>query len=117
MCSIPALADDCRRAAVLISSLPVTGPCPGPRVIDAHDLWEKGAQTISFGEDARSGGSAAAPLRVETVAEGRGARPWAPVRHRRELIAPAPSEPEITASSGKDAESASGSAGAVAASQ
>jgi competence protein ComEC len=111
-----AFADDCRRAAVLISSLPVTGPCPALRVIDAHDLWEKGAQTISFAEDSGLAGGAA-PVRVETVAEGRGARPWATVRHRRELIAPAPSGPEITASSGKDGEGASAPAGLEAAFQ
>jgi competence protein ComEC len=44
-----ALADDCRRAAVLIANLPVTELCLGPKVIiDARDLWEKGAQTVTI---------------------------------------------------------------------
>ncbi len=45
-----ALADDCRRASILITSIPVTQPCPGPQlIIDAHDLWENGAQTVTLG--------------------------------------------------------------------
>jgi competence protein ComEC len=54
-----ALADDCRRAVILIATMPVTEPCPGPDVIiDARELWEKGAQTIILG---RGPGAAFAP--------------------------------------------------------
>lgn len=80
-----ALADDCRRAAVVVSPLPVAQPCPHPAaVIDARALWEKGAHALYI----EPGG-----IRVETVAESRGRRPWVTVRSRRELIAPAPAEP------------------------
>jgi competence protein ComEC len=81
-----ALADDCRRASVLITPLPVGESCTGPDiVIDALALWEKGAHTISFGANR---------LRTETVAQMRGARPWVILRQRRELISPAPDAPE-----------------------
>jgi competence protein ComEC len=80
-----ALADDCRRAAVLITPLPAPENCSGPDVlIDAPTLWEKGAHTISLGPNG---------FRVENVAETRGKRPWVIARHRRELINPAPDAP------------------------
>jgi competence protein ComEC len=89
-----ALADDCRRAAVLITPLPVGDNCTGPEVvIDAHALWEKGAHTIRFGADR---------LRIETVAQMRGARPWVIVRHRRELISPAPDAVETARKQDRD---------------
>jgi competence protein ComEC len=47
-----AFADDCRRATVLIASLPVPEPCSGPEVIiDARDLWEKGAHGVMISAD------------------------------------------------------------------
>lgn len=55
-----ALADDCRRASVLIASIPVTEPCPAPLVlIDARDLWEKGARTVFLGGSAGASGRVA----------------------------------------------------------
>ncbi len=88
-----ALADDCRRASVLIASLPVTEPCAGPElVIDSRDLWEKGAYVVRF---APGSGAAADAIVAENVAEARGVRPWVVVRHRRELIQPAPEAPQV----------------------
>ncbi len=100
-----ALAEDCRRAVVL-TALPVTGSCPGPQVIiDKHSLWEKGAQTIRF--DREMGEEGVGPgIRIETVAEGRGVRPWAIVRHRRELIAPVPGEAEASGKGGNESDPA-----------
>jgi competence protein ComEC len=148
-----ALADDCRRAAVLIASLPVTEPCPGPEVIiDARDLWEKGVHTLTIspapiasgspgegtspGQGADSGlgaggvhprsadesrgvaqaesassraevhaqsiGQSRGGIQVETVAEGRGTRPWVVTRHRRELIPPVSDEPRVAEKPAKD---------------
>jgi competence protein ComEC len=76
-----ALADDCRRAAVLIASLAVTENCPGPQmVIDARDLWEGGAHTLTI--DPVTGA-----IMAQNVAKARGHRPWVVIRRRRELIA------------------------------
>jgi competence protein ComEC len=81
-----ALADDCRRAAILITPLSVTVPCPGPEaIIDAQALWEKGAHVIRIADGA---------IHVESVADSRGVRPWVIVRHRRELIPAVPAAPE-----------------------
>lgn len=64
-----ALAEDCKVAAVLIAVMPVRRhDCPAPElVIDRFKLWREGAHALWFDE---------AKIRVETVAEGRGVRPW-----------------------------------------
>jgi len=91
-----ALGDDCRRAGVLITPLPAGENCTGPDVvIDAGALWEKGAHTIRIGP----GG-----IVVQSVAESRGKRPWVIVRHRRELIRPAPDAPIAAGKSRRDME-------------
>jgi competence protein ComEC len=93
-----ALSDDCRRAAVLITPLPVKDACPGPQaLIDAQALWEKGAHTVTFGESGIS---------VSNVAEGRGNRPWVIARHRRELIAPAVPDPATAGRPTRDSDDA-----------
>ena len=67
-----ALDDDCRTAALIVSAVPVRGPCPSARaVIDRFDLWREGAHAIWL-ED---GGA-----RIESVTDWQGARPWAPHR-------------------------------------
>jgi competence protein ComEC len=67
--SVQALADDCRRATVLISAAPVRRACPNPKLmIDRFTLWRNGAHAIwltSSGPVARS------------VRDARGVRPWA----------------------------------------
>ncbi|WP_088342504.1 MULTISPECIES: ComEC/Rec2 family competence protein [Rhodomicrobium] len=73
-----ALADDCRRAAILIADFPLPAGCTQPElVIDSRDLREGGAQTLRVGEGRIS---------VRTVAEDRGRRPWAIGYRRRQTI-------------------------------
>jgi len=63
-----ALADDCAVANLVISREPVSGRCKGPElVIDRFDLWRQGGHAIWLGEK---------EIRVETVRERRGDRPW-----------------------------------------
>ncbi len=69
--------DDCAVADVVVSAVPVRGPCPSARVIiDRFDLWRSGAHALWF-----ENGS----VRVETVRDRQGERPWVagPVRRRR----------------------------------
>ncbi len=62
------LADDCAVASLVISREPVRGRCKGPDlVIDRFDLWREGGHAIWLGEQ---------EIRVETVRERRGDRPW-----------------------------------------
>ncbi len=69
-----ALADDCRNADIIVSFVPVRGPCPSARlVVDRFDVWRSGAHAIWL-----SGGG----NRVETAAGQRGRRPWVET-HRR----------------------------------
>jgi competence protein ComEC len=90
-----AFADDCRRAAVLITPLAAEN-CAGPDiVIDARSLWEKGAHAIRIGPDG---------MKVETVAEARGKRPWVIARHRRELIKTVPDVPVAAGKPRREAE-------------
>jgi competence protein ComEC len=66
--------EDCRVADILISQRPVHGHCPTPSlVIDRFDLWRHGATAIWL-----DGGK----IRVRTVAEYQGTRPWASRRDR-----------------------------------
>lgn len=65
-----ALADDCRRADLVIALYPVKttqgGSCGG-RLIDRRQAWDKGAHAVWFTRDG---------FRVETVNGIRGSRPW-----------------------------------------
>jgi competence protein ComEC len=79
-----ALAEDCRVATVVISIVPVRGRChSAERVIDRFDLWRQGAHAIWLGDDG---------IRVETVRDYRGVRPWAPAPEARRRVTPAASE-------------------------
>ena len=63
-----ALAEDCRRAALVVATVPVRDLCRGPEtVVDRFDLWRDGGHAIRL----EPGGA-----RVESVASRRGARPW-----------------------------------------
>ena len=67
-----ALAQDCSRAAILITPLDIAGSCPAPRlVISRKTLKEQGASAIFIEPDG---------LRVENAAALRGVRPWSPLR-------------------------------------
>ena len=69
--------DDCAVADIVVSAVPVRGPCPSARlIIDRFDLWREGAHAIWFdGQD----------VRVDNVRRVQGARPWvtAPIRRQR----------------------------------
>ena len=63
------LAEDCDRSDFVVSLVPSSGPCAAPLgVIDRFDLWRSGAHAVWISEHA---------VRIETVAEVQGNRPWA----------------------------------------
>ena len=65
---VGALGEDCRRADIVISAIPVRRDCEQPElVVDRFDVFRNGATALSFEE----GG-----IRVETVNGARGTRPW-----------------------------------------
>ncbi|MGP1253037.1 MAG: ComEC/Rec2 family competence protein [Kiloniellales bacterium] len=68
-----ALPEDCRRADLIVAPFPVPGGCrrlqdDPPRMIDRFDLWREGGHAVTLGEDG--------DLRIETVRQSRGTRPW-----------------------------------------
>lgn len=64
---IEALAEDCARAAIVVSATPIGRDCRGPKlVIDRFDVARSGGYAVWFGP----------ALRVETVEGERGQRPW-----------------------------------------
>jgi competence protein ComEC len=77
-----ALRDDCRDAQVLVLRFTRAAPCAGPRVVvDRQALRSQGAHAIFLeplaGVAAEEGHDGTATgLRVETVADLRGSRPW-----------------------------------------
>jgi competence protein ComEC len=63
-----ALVDDCARAKVVVSAVPIRRSCDGPElVLDRFDVARDGATALTFGADG---------IAVETVAAVRGKRPW-----------------------------------------
>lgn len=66
-----ALTEDCRTADVVVAQVAVLIRCAAPTVIDRIDLWRTGATALWFDDGA---------VRVRTVADVRGVRPWTPVR-------------------------------------
>jgi len=62
-----ALLEDCWRADVVISLVPVRRHCPAPIVIDRFDLWRNGAHALWVRDDT---------IEVKTVNGERGDRPW-----------------------------------------
>jgi len=70
-----ALPEDCRRADIVISAVPVRGSCGAARlVVDRFDLWRDGAHAIWLEADG---------VRVETVSGVNGNRPWSPAKTSR----------------------------------
>jgi competence protein ComEC len=66
--SVAALRDDCAVADIVVSTEPVRGRCPAARrVIDRFDLWREGAFALWLTPEA---------VRVESVRQWRGDRPW-----------------------------------------
>ncbi len=67
------LAEDCRRASVVISSVPVRWNCPSAHlVIDRFDLWRYGGHAVWLDGP-----------RIVTVADVQGNRPWSTKRRPR----------------------------------
>lgn len=67
-----ALDEDCRYATVVISAVPVRYACPSARMlIDRLDLWREGGHALWLDPNG---------VRVESVDEWRGVRPWAPAK-------------------------------------
>ncbi len=66
-----AVAEDCARADIVVAAVPVRRNCAAALVIDRFDLWRDGAHAIRL-----DGG-------VESVAAGRGDRPWVAKREPR----------------------------------
>ena len=63
-----AIAEDCVWADILISKRPVQDKsCQASKVIDYFDVWRYGAHAIWIGVN---------QIKVETVQEQRGKRPW-----------------------------------------
>jgi competence protein ComEC len=62
-----ALAEDCRVATIVISAAPLGAHCRGPKfAIDISDIGRTNGYAIWLGP----------PLRIETVEQHRGSRPW-----------------------------------------
>ncbi|MBN9534026.1 MAG: ComEC/Rec2 family competence protein [Alphaproteobacteria bacterium] len=75
-----AIAQDCVRAAIVISARPARRLCSGPRlVIDRFDTAREGGYAIWFDEK----------FKVKTVSAARGERPWNPKRNPRPPVKPA----------------------------
>ena len=70
-----ALADDCPLAGAIISTLPLRRNCLQASIrIDWFDLWRNGSHALWIDDDGK--------MRVQSVAQSRGQRPWTPVRQR-----------------------------------
>jgi competence protein ComEC len=64
-----AFADDCRRAAIVVSNIVSPKSCSRPKaVVDFFAAPREGTHAIYIEDDGK--------LRIETVAQGRGRRPW-----------------------------------------
>ncbi|HJW40609.1 MAG TPA: ComEC/Rec2 family competence protein [Rhizomicrobium sp.] len=72
---IDALAEDCAAAAIVVAAVPARRACNGPRlVVDRFAVARSNGFAIWFGP----------PLRVESVEQSRGLRPWsAAAQYRR----------------------------------
>ncbi len=70
-----ALAEECARADIIVAQIPINRLCPKARVkVDRIDLWADGAHALYL--DGQS-------IRIETVAQSRGVRPWSRTVSRR----------------------------------
>jgi competence protein ComEC len=74
-----ALAEDCAVADLVVSLVPVRRACAGTPVIDRFDLWRDGTHAVWL---------EAWGLRIESVRERQGDRPWVPRQERARKTAP-----------------------------
>jgi competence protein ComEC len=71
-----ALREDCHKAHILLAAIPVWGACPIPDiVIDRFDVWRDGAHALWI-----DGGN----IKIRSVREARGNRPWVRNRQHKE---------------------------------
>ena len=68
-----ALTEDCRDVDLVVSPIAAHRACRGPLVIDRIDTWRRGGHAIWLDPDG---------IRVETVGDWRGVRPWAAAPER-----------------------------------
>ncbi len=70
-----ALAEDCRMATVVVSTVPVRKPCTAAAtIVDRFDLWREGGHALWLARDG---------ARVLSVRAAQGERPWVPKRGPR----------------------------------
>jgi len=70
--AVSALPDDCIRARIVISTISLHGNCQGPELlVDRSDTLKSGAMSVTF---------YGANKVIDTVAAGRGDRPWTRVK-------------------------------------
>ena len=70
--------DDCDRADMIVSVIPIRGRCAHPTAtIDRFDVWRHGAHAVWI--------DAAGGFRIESVAASLGDRPWVLDRMRGSL--------------------------------
>ncbi|MBF0336051.1 MAG: ComEC family competence protein, partial [Alphaproteobacteria bacterium] len=62
-----ALPEDCAAADAVVATIPVRKSCAAKLVIDRFDMWREGAHALWIEEDR---------IRVESVTDHQGARPW-----------------------------------------
>ncbi|GAB5468991.1 MAG: ComEC/Rec2 family competence protein [Rhodospirillales bacterium] len=76
-----ALREDCQGVDLLIAKSPVPRGClPGGPTIDRFDLWRDGTHAAWLSAEA---------VRIRSVAEARGARPWSPPKQsKRRVVLP-----------------------------
>lgn len=65
------LEHGCADADLVVSPVPAWRRCRGPLIIDSIDIRRKGAHAVWLDPGS---------IRIETVADWRGVRPWAPAR-------------------------------------
>jgi len=69
-----ALDEDCRRADLVIATMPSRGVCRRTPVIDRFDTWRNGSYAVWLESDT---------VTVESIHDWRGERPWVPPRFAR----------------------------------
>jgi competence protein ComEC len=88
--SAEALFEDCSRADLVLSAVPIRGRCSAPSAtIDWFDLWRGGAHAVWIERDGA--------FRIETVAESLGDRPWVLDRMRGTISTRNHPQPDATA--------------------
>ena len=96
-----ALAEECARADIVISQLPIGRPCRKARItVDVIDVLERGAHALYL-----EGQS----IKITTVAEHRGVRPWSQARKR--IRKTSPSQPTDSTAYAGEAEQESAALG------